>query len=84
MIAVGLGAGTALVLGVIVAIVLLVVFDGSTSALTGGAGTSGIDAAFAEVEAGQDCAASDEGVIALTPEGAYVTCTATDEGHVFT
>ena len=84
MIAVGLGAGTALVLGVIVAIVLLVVFDGSTSALTGGPGTSGIDAAFAEVEAGQDCAASDEGVIALTPEGAYVTCTATDEGHVFT
>ena len=84
MIAVGLGAGTALVLGVIVAIVLLVVFDGSTSALTGGAGTSGIDAAFAEVEAGQDCAASDEGVIALTPESAYVTCTATDEGHVFT
>ena len=84
MIAVGLGAGTALVLGVIVAIVLLVAFDGSTSALTGGAGTSGIDAAFAEVEAGQDCAASDEGVIALTPEGAYVTCTATDEGHVFT
>ena len=84
MIAVGLGAGTALVLGVIVAIVLLVGFDGSTSALTGGAGTSGIDAAFAEVEAGQDCAASDEGVIALTPEGAYVTCTATDEGHVFT
>jgi hypothetical protein len=84
MIAVGLGAGTALVLGVIVAMVLLVVFDGSAGALTGGPGTSGIDAAFAEVEAGQDCVASDEGVIALTPEGSYVTCTATDEGHVFT
>ena len=83
MIAIGLGAGTALVLGMIVAIVLLMVFDGSASALPGGAGTSGIDAAFAEVEVGQECVASDEGVIALTPEGAYVACTATDEGHVF-
>jgi len=83
MIAIGLGAGTALVLGMIVAIVLLMVFDGSASALVGGSGTSGIDAAFAEVEVGQECVASDEGVIALTPEGAYVACTATDEGHVF-
>jgi serine/threonine-protein kinase len=83
MIAIGLGAGTALVLGMIVAIVLLMVFDGSSFALLGGTGTSGIDAAFAEVEAGQECADSDEGVIALTPEGAYVACTATDEGHVF-
>ena len=83
MIAIGLGAGTALVLGMIVAIVLLMVFDGSASALPGGAGTSGIDAAFAEVEVGQECVASDEGVIALTPEGAYVARTATDEGHAF-
>ncbi|MGO1286184.1 MAG: serine/threonine-protein kinase, partial [Brachybacterium sp.] len=82
LIAVALGVVAALVLGVITAAVLLMVFDGgSASAMFGGGEgpVSSIDAAFAEVEPGQECIAEDEGVIALTAEGDYVSCT-TDPG----
>ena len=41
MIAIGLGAGSALVLGVIVAIVLLVIFDGTATALPEGPAADG-------------------------------------------
>jgi serine/threonine protein kinase len=83
MIAVALGAGTALVLGAIVAIVLLMVFDtGTASGMFGGEGAvSSIDASFAEVEPGQECVPEDEGVIALTPEGEYVSCSAAPDGE---
>ena len=82
LIAVALGAACALVLGVIVAIVLLMVFDGSSAAGPRGGGTavSSIDDSFAEVQTGQECLAEDEGVIALTAEGDYVSCTALPEG----
>lgn len=87
LIAVALGAGAAVVLGVIVAAVLLMVFnDGAASALGGTTGSvSSIDASFAEVEPGQECVAEDEGVIALTADGHYLSCTpaADGEGHTF-
>ncbi|MGO1686244.1 MAG: serine/threonine protein kinase, partial [Brachybacterium sp.] len=88
LIAVALGVVAALVLGVITAAVLLMVFDGgSASAMFGGSEgpVSSIDAAFAEVEPGQECVAEDEGVIALTAEGDYVSCTTAPggEGRVF-
>jgi serine/threonine-protein kinase len=61
MIAVGLGAGSALVLGVIVAIVLLVVFDGSSTAAPEDPGTVGIHAAaMAGTGQGADADASSE------------------------
>ncbi|APX33787.1 serine/threonine protein kinase [Brachybacterium sp. P6-10-X1] len=81
LIAVGLGIGAAVVLGVIVAITLLVIFPRTSAAPVGdGAPVSSIDAAFAEVTPGQECAESDEGVIALTPDGDYVSCTRADDG----
>lgn len=87
LIAVALGAGAAVVLGVIVAAVLLMVFnDGAASAFGGTTGSvSSIDASFAEVEPGQECVAEDEGVIALTADGHYLSCTpaADGEGHTF-
>lgn len=58
MIAVGLGAGSALVLGVIVAIVLLVVFNRPTTALPGGPDAEGSSAV--QVEVAQDPLAPDE------------------------
>ena len=57
MIAIGLGAGSALVLGVIVAIVLLVIFDGTATALPEGPAADG--AAIAQVEAAEDLPAAD-------------------------
>ncbi|MGO1228075.1 MAG: serine/threonine protein kinase [Brachybacterium sp.] len=87
LIAVALGAGAALVLGVIVAAVLLMVFnDSPASAFGGTAGpVSSIDASFAEVEPGQECVAEDEGIIALTADGDYLSCTlaADGEGYSF-
>ncbi|WP_299304308.1 serine/threonine-protein kinase [uncultured Brachybacterium sp.] len=87
LIAVALGAGAALVLGLIVAAVLLMVFNESpASALRGATGpVSSLDASFAEVESGQECVAEDEGVIALTADGHYLSCTlaADGEGHTF-
>ncbi|GAA1310377.1 MAG: serine/threonine protein kinase [Brachybacterium tyrofermentans] len=87
LIAVGLGIAAAVVLGVIVAITLLMIFPndsalgaGGDGAGAAGAGTSSIDAAFAEVDPGQECAEQDEGVIALTPEGDYISCTLADDG----
>ncbi|MGP9846004.1 serine/threonine protein kinase [Brachybacterium sp. 107] len=91
LIAVGLGIAAAIVLGVIVAITLLIIFpeqsalgagsaDGAGAGSVAGVGTSSIDAAFAEVDPGQECAEQDQGVIALTPEGDYLSCTLTDDG----
>ena len=81
LIAVGLGIGAAVVLGVIVAITLLTIFPRASAAAVGdGAPISSIDAAFAEVSLGQECVESDEGVIALTPAGDYVSCTRADDG----
>ncbi|GAA4529157.1 serine/threonine-protein kinase [Brachybacterium paraconglomeratum] len=82
LIAIVLGAGAALVLGVIVAAVLLMVFKESPASAFGGTTgpVSSIDASFAEVEPGQECAAEDEGVIALTADGDYLSCTLTAEG----
>lgn len=57
MIAIGLGAGSALVLGVIVAIVLLVIFDGTATALPEGPAADG--AVIAQVEAAEDLPAAD-------------------------
>ncbi|HJB09011.1 MAG TPA: protein kinase [Candidatus Brachybacterium merdavium] len=77
--AVGLGVGAAVVLGVIVAVTLLALFPQG-----GGAGaSSSIDGQFAEVEVGQACAAEDVGVIALTPQGQYVSCSPADGGYAF-
>ena len=61
MIAIGLGAGSALVLGVIVAIVLLVIFDGNATALPEGpaADVSVIAQAGTPVEAAEDLPAAD-------------------------
>lgn len=83
LIAIVLGAGAALVLGVIVAAVLLMVFKESPASAFGGTTgpVSSIDASFAEVEPGQECAAEDEGVIALTADGDYLSCTLTAEGN---
>lgn len=84
LIAAGIGIAAAVLLGAIVAVTLLWVFPRPGSALPGTEGTShsSIDPSFAEVEAGQECAPTDEGVIALTPDGAYVSCTAADDGAV--
>lgn len=89
LIAVGLGVVAAVVLGLIVAITLLMIFPEKSAlgAGSGGAsseGTSSIDAAFAEVDPGQECAAQDEGIIALTPDGDYLSCTITDDGDGYT
>ncbi|HEX7349513.1 serine/threonine protein kinase [Brachybacterium sp.] len=84
MIAVVLGAGSALVLGAIVAVVLLMVFNpnAASGALGGGSGAvSSIDASFAEVAPGQECVPEDEGVIALTREGEYLSCTQAPDGE---
>jgi len=84
MIAVVLGAGTALVLGAIVALVLLMVFNpnSASGALGGGSGAvSSIDDSFAEVAPGQECVSEDEGVIALTREGEYLSCTQAPDGE---
>jgi serine/threonine-protein kinase len=80
--AVALGIGAAVLLGVVVAIILLIVIPGGSAAEIP---TSSIDAAFAEVSVGQECLPEDLGVIALTPEGEYVSCIADPdgEGHVF-
>ncbi|GAA1487113.1 serine/threonine-protein kinase [Brachybacterium fresconis] len=81
LLAVGLGVGAAVVLGVIVAITLLALFPRASAASIGdGAAVSSIDAAFAEVTPGQECAARDEGIIALTTEGDYVSCSRADDG----
>ena len=77
--AVGLGVGAAVILGVIVAVTLLVLFPQGGSADA----TSSIDGQLAEVEAGQSCVPEDVGVIALTSEGQYVSCSPTDGGHAF-
>ncbi|MFC7376114.1 serine/threonine protein kinase [Brachybacterium sp. GCM10030267] len=83
LLAVGLGVAAAVILGVIVAVTLVVVFrpDGGAAAPV-----SDIDSAFAEVEPGQECLAEDEGVIAMTADGAYLSCTQADDGdgYVFT
>lgn len=92
LIAVGLGIAAAVVLGVIVAITLLIIFPDDSALGTGGdgaggaagAGTSSIDAAFAEVDPGQECAEQDEGVIALTSEGDYLSCTLAEDGDGYT
>lgn len=86
LIAVALGSVSALVLGAIVAISLLLIFDGSTaSGPFGGAdgAVSSIDTSFAEVERGQECVPEDQGVIALTPEGDYLSCTEAPDGDGF-
>ena len=84
LLAVSLGAGAAVVLGTIVAIILLIVFNDTVAAALGGtAPTSSIDAAFAEVERGQECVAEDVGVIALTSDGDYVSCAPTPDGFAF-
>ncbi|WP_193105058.1 serine/threonine-protein kinase [Brachybacterium sp. FME24] len=89
VIAVGLGIAAAVVLGVIVAITLLVVFPNPDAALgggntpTSGSPTSSADAAFAEVEPGQECLEEDDGVIALTPAGDYVSCTQAADGDTY-
>ncbi|MDN6330111.1 MAG: protein kinase domain-containing protein [Brachybacterium sp.] len=82
MIAVALGTVSALVLGAIVAIVLLLVFDNaSASGLFDGGTVSSLDASFAEVERGQECVPEDVGVIALTSEGEYLSCTEAPDGE---
>ncbi|NMA77245.1 MAG: protein kinase [Actinomycetales bacterium] len=85
IVAVMLGALAAVVLGVVTAAVLLMIFDGGGEAASAQGPVSSIDAAFAEVERGQECVAEDEGVIALTAEGDYLSCTADPEGegHLF-
>ncbi|GAA1488656.1 serine/threonine protein kinase [Brachybacterium sacelli] len=81
LIAVGLGIGAAVVLGIIVAITLLVIFPRSSAAsFDDGPPVSSIDTAFAEVAPGQECAERDEGVIALTPEGDYLSCARAADG----
>src|SRR5690625_3944889 len=77
--AMGLGVGAAVILGVIVAVTLLVLFPQGGSA----GAPSSLDGQFAEVEVGQACVAEDVGVIALTPEGQYVSCSPADDGHAF-
>lgn len=83
LIAVALGAGAALVLGVIAAVVLLMVFNDSPASAFGATASpvSSIDASFAEVEPGQECVAEDEGVIALTADGDYLSCTLAPDGE---
>ena len=79
LLAVGLGIGAAVVLGVIVAITLLVLFPrgGEAGAI------SSIDGQFAEVGVGQECAEEDLGVIALTADGQYVSCSPAESGYAF-
>lgn len=81
LVAVALGAVAAVVLGVIVAVVLVNVFDGSNASDA----TSTIDSSYALVEPGQECVAEDLGVIGMTEDGRYLSCsvTAEGEGHTF-
>ena len=79
LLAVGLGIGAAVVLGVIVAITLLVLFPRGGDA----GATSSIDGQFAEVELGQECVEEDLGVLALTADGQYVSCAPTESGYAF-
>ncbi|MCT1997956.1 serine/threonine protein kinase [Brachybacterium muris] len=79
LVAAAIGAVAALVLGVIVAVVLVNVFDGSSAS----GPTSTIDSSYALVEAGQECVAEDLGVIGMTEDGRYLSCSVNGEGHAF-
>lgn len=79
LVAAAIGAVAALVLGVIVAVVLVNVFDGSSASDA----TSTIDPSYALVEPGQECVAEDLGVIGMTEDGRYLSCSVNGEGHAF-